>query len=237
MKFDKILEYQRIDQELIALENEVAKSKAYKDYASAKARFDAAKASIIKLSQEAAEMLAGYAKLTGRADKLKESLDEFNGILDGVDDVGETDYYIKQIASISDEITALEKEIQRDNDRIDGINAEYKKTFDSGVKATDEYKKAYAAYNAFIQEMKPRVDAMQKALKDLRAGIEPAFMEAYDSLRTAKKFPAFVEYEVGSDVCGRCFMELSGDIKGKLKNPGDYAECPNCRRILFVPGK
>lgn len=38
MKFDKILEYQRIDQELIALENEVAKSKAYKDYASAKAR-------------------------------------------------------------------------------------------------------------------------------------------------------------------------------------------------------
>jgi len=29
-------------------------------------------------------------------------------------------------------------------------------------------------------------------------------------------------------------MDLPNDTKSKLRNVGDYAECPNCRRILYV---
>lgn len=59
-------------------------------------------------------------------------------------------------------------------------------------------------------------------------------MNAYLALRTAKKMPAFVAYDKTKGVCGRCFMDLPNDTKSKLRNVGDYAECPNCRRILYV---
>ena len=94
---------------------------------------------------------------------------------------------------------------------------------------------ALAAYNAATSEVKPRVTELQKKLTELRGKIPAEFMEAYLSLRAAKKTPAFVVYDPKSGTCGRCFMEVAGDTKSKLKNPGDYAECPNCRRILYIP--
>ena len=46
-----------------------------------------------------------------------------------------------------------------------------------------------------------------------------------------------INFCVGCLTCGtrgRCFMDVPNDTKSKLRNVGDYAECPNCRRILYV---
>ena len=97
MKFDSILMYQDIDRELINIENDVAKSKERAAFMNAKAKLEAATAAVGKLSHEAAELLAGYGKLSSRAEELKAKLDEFDGLLDDIADVNEADYYIKQI--------------------------------------------------------------------------------------------------------------------------------------------
>lgn len=109
MKFDTILEYQRIDQELLNLESEFAKSKERAAFVTAKAKLEAATDTVNKLSQEASDLLANYNKLNARAEELKMRLDEFDRFIGGVADVNEADYYLRQIASISDEIAALEK--------------------------------------------------------------------------------------------------------------------------------
>lgn len=235
MKFDTILEYQNIDRELLGIENDVAKSKERAVFVNAKAKLEAATAAVGKLSHEAAELLAGYNKLSARAEELKAKLDEFDGILEGVEDVNEADYYIRQISSIADAISALEKDAARDAERIDAIGAEYKMTWEAGKKASDAYKDATAAYNAFAGKVQPRVTELKAKLKALEDKVPTEFMTAYKSLRAAKKTPAFVPYKPESGTCGRCFMEVSGATRGKLKNPGDYAECPNCRRILYIP--
>ena len=179
--------------------------------------------------------MQGYATLSARADALKARLDEFDGMLDDMQDVSEADYYLKQIAAISDEIASLEKDAARDSERIDAIGAEYKKTWEAGKKASDAYKEATAAFNAYAAKMQPRVAELKAALKELEGKVPEEFMAAYKSLRAAKKTPAFVAYKPESGTCGRCFMEVSGATRSKLKNPGDYAECPNCRRILYIP--
>lgn len=235
MKFDSILEYQRIDQDLIALENEVAKSKERNAFAKAKAGLESATDTVNKLAQEASDLLANYAKLSAKANELKKKLDEFDGILEEVGDVNEADYYIRQIAAISDELAALEKEAAHDGERIDGVNAEYKKTWEQGIKASEAYKAALAEYNRYVAVMQPKVKALTAELNKLKASVPAEFMDAYQSLRAARNMPAFVKYNTESGTCGRCFMEVSGDTKGRLKNPGDYAECPNCRRILYIP--
>lgn len=235
MKFDKILQYQKVDQELLALETEVAKSDARQKYVVAKNKLDNATATIGKLKAEASELLGGYGAMKEKIDALKEELDEFDGILDDVQDIGEAEHYLKLVSAISDKINVLEKEANATSSKIDQINDSYKKTWEQGVKANENYNAARQEYNAFVGERQPRVLEIKKQLDELKADIPQNLMNTYASLRATKKMPAFVEYDSSKKICGRCYMEVPNDTGSKLRNPGDYAECPNCRGILFVP--
>jgi len=53
-------------------------------------------------------------KLQDKINALKTKLDEFDGIIEGVEDVNEADYYLKQIEQIASEIVALEKEANKE---------------------------------------------------------------------------------------------------------------------------
>ena len=114
MKFDKILQYQKIDQELMALENEVAKSDERQKLAVAKSRLESATEMIGKLKAEASDLLAGYAAMKGKIDALKEELDEFDGILEDVQDANEADHYLKMVASIADKDRSSQRQLQKD---------------------------------------------------------------------------------------------------------------------------
>ncbi len=237
MKFDKILKYQKVDQELLALEAEVAKSDVRQKFVLAKKSLDTATNTIGKLKAEANELLGGYASMKERIDALKSELDEFDGILDDVQDVGEAEHYLKLVTAIAEKIGALEKEASSAASRIDQVNDSYKKTWEQGVKASEAYNAAKTEYNSFVGERQPRVVEIKKNLDALQKEIPAPLMETYQSLRATKKMPAFVEYDPARKMCGRCYMEVPNNVCSKLRNAGDYAECPNCRRILFVPEK
>ncbi|MBR4800965.1 MAG: hypothetical protein IK048_04795 [Clostridia bacterium] len=236
MNFKKILEYQRIDQEILALENEVYKSKERTNLATAKTNIAKSTEIINKLKDEATTLLASYNSVQEKIDELKAELDEYEGVLDGVQDIAETDYHIKKVSAIVDRISALEKEVALGSKRIDEINDKYKKTWDQGVKDTVFFKTAKADYDKLVEDYRPQVVEKVNARDALKGDIPEKILELYASLRAAKKMPAFVPYDQkSSGCCPRCGMEVANDTLAKLKNPGDYAECPNCRRILFIP--
>ncbi|MBD5091980.1 MAG: hypothetical protein HDT36_01180 [Clostridiales bacterium] len=237
MTFDKILQYQKIDQELLALENEVAKSPAWQKVALAKNKLGAATTSLNQIKTEATDLLGSYNAMKSKIDALKAELDEFDGILDDVQDVGEAEHYLKLVTAIADKIAALEKEANVADSKIDQIGDSYKKTFEQGVKANDNLNTAKAEYNVYVRDMQPKVASIREQLAELKKEIPENVMKVYQTLRSAKKMPAFVEYDPNRKMCGRCFMEVPNDVCSKLRNPGDYAECPNCRRVLFVPQK
>ncbi len=234
MKLDKILQYQKVDQELIAIENTVSKSEERQRVALAKAKVEQATDMIGKLKSEAAELLSGYTALRDKLDALKAELAEFDGIIDGVQDTTEAEHYLKLVTAISEKIAALEKETVAASLRIDQISGAYKKTWEQGVKATEVFKTAKAEYDALVKQYQPKVTEIKAELEKLKADIPPQFMNVYLSLRAAKKMPAFVAFDPSQSQCGRCFMEVPNDTKSKLRNPGDCAECPNCRRVLYV---
>lgn len=234
MNIDKILEYQKIDQDLISLENEVVKSTQRQNLAVAKSRLESATETIGKLKNDAAELLAGYNSMKEKIDALKAELDEFDGILEDVQDATEADHYLKMVANIAEKINALEKEANSTSVKIDQVNDNYKKTWDVGVKASDAYKVAKTEYDAFMKNLQPQVVQIKAQLAALKGEIPERIMDAYVSLRTAKKMPAFVPYDSEHEICGRCRMEVDNNTKSKLRNVGDVAECPNCRRILYV---
>ena len=234
MKIDKILEYQKRDKEGMSLESEDEKSEERQKLAVAKSRLEGATEMTGKLKADASDLLAGYGAMKDKIDALKDELDEFDGILDDVQDANEADHYLKMVAAIADKINALEKEANGAAVKIDQVNDSYKKTWEQGVKATDVYKNAKAEYDNLVRNFQPRVVEIKAQLNALKAEIPQNVMNAYLNLRGAKRMPAFVKYDSKNCLCGRCMMEVDNDTKSKLRNVGDYAECPNCRRILYV---
>lgn len=187
MKLDKILEYQKADLELMALENEVAKSEQRQKLAAAKAKLDQATDMVVKLKQEASDLLVGFAQIKDKIDALKEELDEFDGILDDVQDETEADYYIKSVSAIADKIAALEKEANGATAKIDQVNDNYKKTWEQGVKANEAYKAAKAEYDALVKNLQPKVLEIQKQLVALKAEVPPKMMEAYQACAAQRR--------------------------------------------------
>lgn len=235
MKFDKrILDYQRIDQDLIALENAVTKSKERQALVSAKAKLDEATGQISKLSGDANEIFAQCAELTENLKALKAKLAEFDGIVDGIEDVSEAEYYLKQIDGIIADMTALEKEIAKNAQRSEVVNQEFAKTWSAGTRASEVLKQATKEYNDFVAKFQPEVQKIQKELAELKKEIPEEFLKLYINLRNMKKQPAFVEYDKDNAICGRCRMDVASDTREKLRESGDWAECPNCRRILYI---
>lgn len=234
MKFEAILEYQRVDQELIALETEATQSKELVALFGAKKNLESATSAMGKITGEASEILANQAKLQEKQNALKTKLAEFDGIIENVEDLAEAEYYLKQVDTLITEITALEKELSKESSRIDGVDKEFKSTWDAGTKASETYKQANLAYKKYMEGMQPKVKEIKDKLDALRKEIPDDLYNHYKALRDPKKMPVFVEYDSSKKMCGRCRMEMSNDIIEKLRQSGDYAECPNCRRINFI---
>jgi len=235
MKLDRILEYQKLDQELLELENTVSRSEVAQKFYKSKNLLVSATSQINALTAQAKELLSGYAGLKGRIDALTLELNEFDGITEGVQDALELDHYLKMIGVVTEKLNALEKEAKAVSKKLDEINADYLRTMEQGKRINKEYAQLKEEYNKLVSEHQPRANAIQARLKALRADIPENIMEAYLKLRNAKTMPALVEFDPSQRICGRCRMELANDTFSKLKNPGDVAECPNCRRILYVP--
>ncbi len=235
MKFDaRILDYQRIDQDLIALETEVGKSKERQNLVAAKAKLDEATSQITKLSGEANEIFTQYAEYTDKLGALKAKLAEFDGIVDGIEDVAEAEYYLRQIDGILSEMSTLEKEINKNASRSEAVYQDFAKTWNAGMHASEVFKQATKEYNDYMAKLQPEVQKIQAELATLKKEIPEEFLKMYVTLRNMKKTPPFVEYDKENASCGRCRMDVPNDTKEKLRASGDWAECPNCRRILYI---
>lgn len=234
MELDKILEYQKYDQELYKLENEVLRSDARQKYVHAKAQVDEATNQIKKLQKDADELLQSYGGMKTSIKKLSDELQEFDGILDDVQDVSEAEHYLKMVNAINDKLNALEKEVAQVSGRIDQVNDAFKRTWDQGVKSREIQQKAREEYNRYVGALQPKVNELKAVLAKIEKEVPEPLMKSYKALRGNKKMPAFVKYDVNDHLCARCRMEVPSSVRSKLRAPGDVAECPNCRRILYV---
>ena len=212
MKFDTILEYQRVDLELIALETEATSSKERAALLAAKKNLDTATSTVGKLSAEAGEIIANYGKIQDKMNDLKTKLDEFTGLLEDLDDVKEAEYYLKEVDAIVSEIIALEKEANKEMNRIDGVNNDYKKTWEAGTKASEVFRQAKAVYDKFMSDLQPKANEIKAKLDALVKEIPEDLMNRYKALRDPKKMPVFVEYDASKKICGRCRMDMPNDV-------------------------
>ena len=229
------LEYQAIDYELYKLEREIRESDERKAYAKYKKAVQEETLQIQKLNAEADELLSGYKKLEADCKVCRENIKEIKEAAKDATALEELKFYQTKLLQLAETENGIEKDIAKQMARIDEILKLYADAMEKGKLATAKSKEAKVAYDNKVASYKDRMDELNAKLRKIKPKLtDEKLTEHYFKMREDKKMPVFVKFTVGSQSCGKCGMELVYGEVVKLKESGDYMECSNCRRILYV---
>ena len=234
MKFDKILEYQKVDMEMTAIEQSFFKNDVYKNFTNNQNKLKAAAAKMEKITQEAWELSQSASKYKEKTENISKQLDELLSVVDEIEDLAEAEHYIKLINTLSDSLAALEKDAEKDKAQGAKINAEWNEILKIGQDLTKTVKQIKPEYDKIYEEVRKQREEVEARLKAIAKDVENEFIEKYIALKKDRKTRAFVKFDPEVRMCCGYNMELSGDTLAKLKKQGDWTECPNCGRILFI---
>lgn len=231
MDLTKILEYQKIDGELFALEGKLNRSENKKKclQLTNEAKNASSKSTILeeragealKELDEAKKLLAQNTKLSGalvKKDLDKETPEEID-----------TDLTYKD--KILSNLNFLDRKITKIAENINAILAEYNETVKAYNIAKNKYKGYKEAYDKEVAEIEPQMKAIEKKLQDFKGTIDPSLLEKYNNLRKDKMFPVFVPLLPGN-ACGHCRMEVSASAVAKLDREG-LLSCEHCRCLIY----
>lgn len=235
MNFEKMLEYQLYDQELYNRQAALLASPEGKAKEAADKAFNDAKAAFVKLNNEARDLLGSYSALKAELDENKDELDGFDGILDDVSDPAEMEQYLKRAMAIKGKLDALEKKVNDVINKIEKVNENSKSIRAQGMTAEKNKKNAENAFRQLCMSYQTELDDLRKKMEAIKDAIPEDMAEYFKARKSVKKFPVMKSFDVKNKFCPGCGMELAGDTIAKLKNPGDFSECPNCHKLLYVP--
>ncbi len=230
MNIEKILEYQALDQVIYKAEVEYANSDENKKYNALRARAKACSEQLIKLDHETGDIFKELERKEGAfADFGAEIKSRPVSTPKNLDQAAKSD---DALIKLEENLAVLEKDSNRLFRRLDEISRESQQYFSQFMKLRGEINAANEARNEKRKQILSGIAEYGIKLNELKKSIDPKDLEIYQKVRGAKvKLPIVVEFKDGN--CRGCGMHIETELHGKLQNPGDIAECPHCRRILY----
>ena len=227
-----ILEIQKLDRQIRALEREVEKCPASVNFKNYKKILQEGKLRFEQLENQANEIIKNYNNALNKLSKYKgesEIIKKRNVSTINLENTG---------ALISD-ANGLVGELSEENRRVEELvrRAEeiVRKSADLSNKLT-EAKLRSGTIKAQIekkkQEVAPKVAEIEKKIKELEPNVQDKEKYAkYQEMKEKGIFPVFVNLE---DVfCGGCKVELSLNFIEKLKTH-KMLHCEHCNRIIMM---
>jgi len=235
MDFEKALEYQSADRDLTKLEILIKSSEEYKNVFKYQKALQDAKDFLMKSDSDASELMAAYDRLHDSIRQAIMNIDELATVLetaDADDDVSVFDYYQRKLDKEQEIIVNAEREIAKIKKRIDELINNSNKSISLISDCTVKQKEAKAAFDTFSQNKKPEADMIIKKLGEIKKTVPEELLATYAILKKNGKWPVFVP--LNKKQCSGCGMDVDANTMVKLKSQGDYSDCPNCTRIIFV---
>ncbi len=228
---EAILKYQEIESNILAAENELAKSKERGLATEMQQVLKAGHARLLAIEKAAANATAKYQKAAEKYAEFTKKLETLEVELEHADQ-GKLAIYEKAYKDFSAVANALEKEIAAVYSEIQQINAEYENIMKKSKTDREKFDKYKAAYNKQKAEKEPLIDGLKAELEAEKKKIDDKLFKLYAQKREGRVFPAFVA--LVSNKCGGCRMEISASKLGAMKtNPYGVIECENCGRFIY----
>lgn len=226
----QLLEYQKVDAELLGIEQSVAGSEERKKFTQAKKFMESARERLDAQDKRAVELRRLRDDLAQRAEEIGRQIAEYADIDEMVsEEGGDVSFYKKNAQALLERLRAVKGELTKLTADISAAAEEY----DRLKKQTIAMQKQGEEYSKKFKELKnsraAEADEIAKKLKALAKEIPAELMEKYLQKRKEKIFPVLVPLTGDRCICG---MDFPLAQQGKLAG-GNVVECEHCRRFVY----
>lgn len=231
---EAILEYQKKDAQLVAIEREIADSKAKKVVNQMVEFVKTAQTGLVSIEKNASTLIAEYEELNNKFSNAVKEFEKLNKQKYDTLEKEELATLEKHANEVVADMLLIEKNISALSKKIKDTLQEFEKTKQKGIQAKQRHSQGMKAYNDLVESKQEEVNKLKEELQVLTKKVDKKMLEKYKKMREDKKFPVFVPLLNNS--CGGCSMELATSQLNKLEQAG-MMECENCRRIIYVNKK
>ena len=233
MNIEKMLEYQASDQIIYKAEQAFSSSPENRRYSQIVAKINELRATVIKLDKEAADIRKDIEKKEKQLEELGIQAERSVAQMSDEKSLNEINRNEEIIKSFEDGIDAADKEFFKAVKRLEDIEREAKQALVEVKRCNTDLEKSKLVLQKKRAEMQAELQDEVMKRKAIQAQLDPADLEIYKKVRKENiRLPIMVEYVSGT--CRGCGMHVENDLRGKIVESGDVAECPNCRRILYL---
>ena len=228
---EKLLEYQQVDTELKAVENELSSNEDRKKGIAAKKFLDTVNDSLAELDAKAVEFDNAYTKYTETYKRLCEVQKEFDNASESYSGEDEINFVKKKAQELMDELKVLEKQIVRLQEEIVAITEQYNSLKRKTLAAQKQYKECGQKYTDFKASKAETQKEIAARLAKIEKEVPANIMELYKQKRADKIFPILYQYS-GNGFCPNCRTEISKLAESNIAKEGVIV-CDNCGRLLY----
>ena len=228
----EMLQYQKLDGELIRIERELRKNENYVKSRQYKALRQELDDNLAKLDAKSVDLKSQLVVARQSIEKIVASIEEHAKEIHDIEDVDELNYMSKKLNEQLEMLSAVDKEIKRilreGEDvakQFDDVSAKLPKVVAAFKKASDEFNKATEA-------AKPRVAEVRAKQTELKKVINPTLVDVYKKVSEGGKHPVFVPLRDGS-ICGGCQMSMPKAVVDSQFANSDFIRCEHCGRVIY----
>ncbi len=228
---EKILEYQNIDGEMFAAENEIAKSTDRERALEIQQTMKNQHARLLLLEENAKAANEAYTAASKKYAEFKTKLADLEKQLEEADEskVSVYEKAYKDFVAIS---TSLEKEIAGIYAQVQSISKEYEEIIRKSKTDRERFDKFKAAYAKLKADKEPKIEELKNKLTQMAKSVDKEIMSLYKQKREGHLFPIFVG--LNANKCGGCRMEISASkLSDMSKHKFGLIECENCGRFNY----
>ena len=227
---NKILEYQRLDAELMKLKRSNQKNEDRDNMVKLKSFIMDAYEKSNQLDSLAKSMIDDYNKLkkqyNANCDKVQKLT---NKNMQDIE-LNEVDEILSLINSLSSELFLLDRDINIIITKMKNSLKDFEVTKNKTKAAKQKYNESKLKYEKGVEELKPQVVEIENKMKELEKSIAPEIFAKYKAIKNDKIFPVFVGFNGGH--CSGCRVEIPTSKINSLKTDGSII-CEQCHRIIY----
>ena len=227
---NKILEYQKLDIELLKLKKSGTNNEDKNNMSKLKGYIVESHDKGMKLENDAKKLFSDYLNLKKQYDSnFKKVQDLLNTDIATIE-LDNVDNILSAINSLSSELFLLERNLNIIINKIKSSLKEFEVTKNNIIKARQKYNEFKTKYEQGLNSVAPHIKAIEDKMKVLESEIDENLLAKYKTIKGDKIFPVYVGLNNGH--CGGCRVEIPTSKVNQLKKDGTIV-CEQCHRIIY----
>lgn len=230
-----ILEFQKLDAELIKLKKEISNNPD-------KRNAENMKSFVLESQQKSASLDREAKNLMDELEKLKEVYSKGIALVEKYVNQSTENLNLQELKDLQQKIkqtlihlNELDNRLQANNEKSKNVLKEFDNNKKRSIIARQKHADSKSNFDEYYKTQEPKLNAIKEKMIELQKKLDKNEYLQYKTLRQDNLFPVYVPL-LNNSRCGGCRMELPSNSLEKIKKLGKL-ECEQCRRIIYIEEK